>query len=98
MIWPLRNELWPTIPTQCCMACGSAPRRPIDWAATWHQQQLEIEAVVDTGFNGFLTLSHEDILTLDLASAGKRRATLANGAAIALDVYLAQVKWDETAR
>ncbi len=42
------------------------------------QTEEEIEAVVDTGFNGFLTLAPPLIATLDLPSRGRGRAILAD--------------------
>ncbi len=58
----------------------------------------EVEAVLDTGFNGFLTLSKSVIQALGLASAGSRRATLADNSVVALNVYFATVEWLEADR
>ena len=55
--------------------------------------RVEIDVVIDTGFNGFLTLDTSVIQTLQLASAGSRRATLADGSVVALPVYLGNVEW-----
>lgn len=52
-----------------------------------------VEAVIDTGFNGFLTLDTAVIQTLKLLAAGSRRATLADGSVVAVDVYLGNVDW-----
>lgn len=52
-----------------------------------------IESVIDTGFNGFLTLDTAVIQTLKLFCAGSRRASLADGSVVALDVYLGNVDW-----
>ena len=42
-------------------------------------QEREIEAVVDTGFNGFLTLPPALVAELGLTFQGEGWATLANG-------------------
>ncbi len=57
-------------------------------------QSRHIEAVVDTGFNGFLTLPTTLVSELGLPFASIGRATLADGSEIAYDVYGATVLWD----
>jgi clan AA aspartic protease len=57
-------------------------------------QEQEIEAVIDTGFNGFLTLSPAQITALALARLGRGRAILANGSEAIFDIYEATVIWD----
>jgi clan AA aspartic protease len=57
-----------------------------------------VEAVLDTGFNGFLTLARTMVQALRLPLAGTRRATLADGSIVALDVYLAIVQCHEEER
>ena len=57
-------------------------------------QSWNIEAVVDTGFNGFLTLPATLISELGLPFVSIGRATLADGSEIAYDVYGATVLWD----
>lgn len=52
-----------------------------------------IEAVIDTGFNGYLTLPGHLINRLELQMAGNRRATLGDGNAVVLDAYFAKVSW-----
>ncbi len=54
----------------------------------------EVEAVVDTGFNGFLTLPTALITELRLPFASMGRATLADGSEITYDVYGVSVLWD----
>ena len=53
----------------------------------------EVEAVIDTGFNGYLTLPNDLVNRLNLQLAGNRRATLGDGNTVVLDVYLAKVIW-----
>lgn len=56
-------------------------------------QPQQIEAVIDTGYNGYLTLPSHLVRTLQLPFAGHRRGTLADGSITRLDVYLATVVW-----
>lgn len=55
---------------------------------------LEFEAVVDTGFNDFLTLSQSVIEHLQLALAAPMLAELADGNVVETDSYRATVLWD----
>ena len=57
-------------------------------------QTQEIEAVIDTGYNGFLTLPTAMVAELGLPFLGPSRATLANGAVETFDVHDATVLWD----
>jgi clan AA aspartic protease len=58
-----------------------------------NQRKEKVEAVIDTGFNGYLTLPSDLINSLKLQLAGNRRATLGDGNVVILDVYLAKVLW-----
>ena len=49
--------------------------------------------MIDTGYNGYLTLPSRWVTALQLRFAGHRRATLADGSVTVLDVYLASVIW-----
>jgi clan AA aspartic protease len=53
-----------------------------------------IEAVVDTGFSGFLTLPPPLIAALGLPFRRRGRAVLADGSESLFDVYEAAVIWD----
>ena len=57
-------------------------------------QALEVDAVIDTGFNGTLTLPPALITELELPFVGEGRAILANGEEEAFDVYGVTVFWD----
>ncbi len=57
-------------------------------------QQREIEAVIDTAFNGFLTLPPDAIAALGLSRLGLGRVLLADGGEECLDIYEAVVMWD----
>jgi len=62
------------------------------------QQPHDVDAVIDTGFNGFLTLPHALVHTLHLPLAGNRRVMLGDGSTVVLDLYLATVVWDTQPR
>ena len=53
-----------------------------------------VDAVIDTGFSGFLTLPSDIIVTLGLGWEGRDVATLGDGTSCTFDVYLAIVIWD----
>ncbi|MEO1522384.1 MAG: clan AA aspartic protease [Cyanobacteria bacterium J06633_2] len=53
-----------------------------------------VDAVIDTGFSGFLTLPSNIIDALDLTWKGRDVATLGDGASCIFDVYIANVIWD----
>jgi clan AA aspartic protease len=57
------------------------------------QSRVEIKAVVDTGYNGYLTLDGDLVSALQLPFAGHRRGTLADGSIANLEVYIANVSW-----
>ena len=57
-------------------------------------QEREINAVIDTGFNGFLTLPPILITALGLTRLSRGRAILANGAEDIFDIYGVTVLWD----
>ena len=54
----------------------------------------EISAVVDTGFNGFLTLPASLIQELELVWRRRGRAMLADGSDSVFDIYEATATWD----
>jgi clan AA aspartic protease len=53
-----------------------------------------VDAVIDTGFSGFLTLPAEMIVALNLTWKGRDVATLGDGSRCICDVYIATVIWD----
>jgi clan AA aspartic protease len=57
-------------------------------------QAREIEAIVDTGFNGALTLPPRVIAELGLPWHSQSLVMLANGAEEICDVYVASLTWD----
>jgi clan AA aspartic protease len=52
------------------------------------------DAVIDTGFSGFLTLPASIISELDLTWKGRDLATLGDGTSCIFDVYIAIIIWD----
>ncbi|HEV7517210.1 MAG TPA: clan AA aspartic protease [Thermoanaerobaculia bacterium] len=54
-----------------------------------------VEATIDTGYNGFLTLPAPLIRDLTLPFAGAARATLGDGNEVKLDLFLATVVWEK---
>ena len=57
------------------------------------QPPRRVEAIIDTGYNGYVTLPSHLVSALELRFAGHRRGTLADGSVTVLDVYLAAVVW-----
>jgi clan AA aspartic protease len=56
--------------------------------------QQEIEASIDTGFTGFLTLPPGLVQTLGLSWLCRQPGVLADGSVEFFDVYIATVMWD----
>ena len=61
-------------------------------------QEQEIEVVIDTGFDGSLTLPPALIAALGLSWRRRGRALLADGNDSVFDIYEATVLWDGTVR
>ena len=57
-------------------------------------QTRDIEAVIDTGFNGFLTLLPAQVAELGLTRLGQKSLILANGSRDIFDTYGVTVLWD----
>ncbi len=57
-------------------------------------QTREVEAVVDTGFNGYLILPPMLMEDLELPVVGDGEAVLADGSQATFDVYGVTVLWD----
>ena len=57
-------------------------------------ERREIEAVVDTGYNGFLTLPQGLVTELGLVYRDRGRAILADGSEVFFDTYDVAVLWD----
>ncbi|MCZ0938437.1 MAG: hypothetical protein OXJ55_07355 [Caldilineaceae bacterium] len=63
-----------------------------------NQRKVRVEAAIDTGFDGYLTLPKATVNSLALQSAGNRIATLGDGNTVILEVYLAAVIWNDQER
>jgi len=61
-----------------------------------HQQDLE--AIIDTGFTGFLTLPPPIVAALGLSWLCRQPGILADGRVEFFDVYVATVVWDSQPR
>lgn len=61
-------------------------------------QPHDVEVVVDTGFNGFLTLPPSLIAALGLRWLCRQQGQLADGSFQAFDVYVANGDWDDQSR
>ena len=57
-------------------------------------QRQVIDAVIDTGFNGFLTLPSSIITALDLAWNASDIVTLGDGSETLFDLYSVTIIWD----
>jgi clan AA aspartic protease len=57
-------------------------------------QRQVIDAVIDTGFTGFITLPLAVITSLDLKLYGREEGTLGDGSSCIFDVYTGLVIWD----
>jgi clan AA aspartic protease len=56
------------------------------------------EAIIDTGFNGYLTLPPSMIDASGFQRGGETRAVLADGTELALELYFASILWDGALR
>ncbi len=59
-----------------------------------NRQTRLINAVIDTGYTGFLSLSRDIIMALNLPWVGVDRGTLGDGSEVTFEVYAAIVIWD----
>jgi clan AA aspartic protease len=54
----------------------------------------DVDAVIDTGFNGFLTLPPGLITALGVPWLCRQEGLLADGSVLPFDVYVAKVAWN----
>ena len=57
-------------------------------------EEQTVEAIIDTGFTGYLSLPAVLIDRLDLSWAGRGQALLADGSLHVFDMYIGTVMWD----
>jgi clan AA aspartic protease len=55
--------------------------------------ELEIDAIVDTGFSGHLTLPSLLIASMGLRLSGRAQVTLADGSMVLADVFFGTIIW-----
>jgi clan AA aspartic protease len=58
-----------------------------------NKRMLNFRAVIDTGFNDWLTLTSEEIATLGLTFREAVRCLLADGSEIVSRIFTAEVEW-----
>ena len=61
-------------------------------------QTRDIDAVIDTGYNGFLTMPPRLVAELGLTRLGQKSLILANGSRDIFDTYGVTVLWDGQSR
>ena len=61
-------------------------------------RRAKIEAVLDTGFTGYLMLPSDLINHLRLQLIGNRNVILGDGSTVTLDLYRAKVRWHDIER
>jgi clan AA aspartic protease len=59
---------------------------------------IEVTAVVDTGFSGFLTVPFSVLEQLGLSQTDTEEATLADGSVLRFGVYEVTLDWEEEER
>ncbi len=57
-------------------------------------QEYELDAIIDTGFTGFLTLPAAVIASLGFPFAGYQQVILGDGSTQLVEVYTGVVEWD----
>ncbi len=57
-------------------------------------QEVQFEAIIDTGYNGTLSLPPEVIASLAPPARGSRYVILGDGSEVLLNIYRAMVIWD----
>jgi len=63
-----------------------------------NSQRQVIDAVIDTGFTGFLTLPQSVLTTINLRLYRREAGTLGDGSTCIFDVYRGLVIWDGESR
>ncbi|MBW4690231.1 MAG: clan AA aspartic protease [Lyngbya sp. HA4199-MV5] len=57
-------------------------------------QRIVVDAIIDTGYTGYLTLPPSAIASLNLPYRGSEEGILGDGSAQVFDVYSAAIIWD----
>ena len=75
--------------------CQRRPRSDYSIDGHWSEwSKQEIEAIIDTGFTGFLTLPSAIVTTLGLPWLSRQPGILADGSVDIFDVHVGEVVWD----
>lgn len=61
-------------------------------------RSVGLEAAIDTGYNGFLTLPRRLIEEFGLTFVGTAGAALGDGNDVRMDLYVAAVRWENRTR
>ena len=61
-------------------------------------QRRTVDAIVDTGYSGFLTLPPDLLCELSLPPVGRGAASLADGSEVEFDIFRGRVSWDGSLR
>jgi clan AA aspartic protease len=95
---PLRTPLWfpPTITGGMIIGVVTDRREAVIRLRVHGPagQDQEIEAIIDTGFDGWLSLPSSIVAQLGLMWRRRGRALLADGSESVFDIYEATVDWD----
>lgn len=59
-----------------------------------HESSIEVDAIIDTGFTGFLTLPQTTIESLRLRWLGRAHAVLGDGLLHPFEIHVGVVRWD----
>jgi clan AA aspartic protease len=62
------------------------------------ERSADVEAVIDTGFDGHLLLPPSVVSSLSLPRIGSARPTLADGSVVLMTVHVAEVLWHGRSR
>ena len=80
------------------MICGSVNEQLEPWIEfviqDRHGGSHPVHALLDTGFNGYLTLPTSWLRDLGLDCVGQTRVTLADGSEIVSDFFITKARWD----
>jgi clan AA aspartic protease len=58
------------------------------------QPDFSLDFVIDTGFNGYLTLPPQAVNAMNLPPRANTPATLADGSQVLFSIHLATIVWD----
>ena len=78
---------------------GPGRRAFVEIVLTGNQgQSLSIDAILDTGFEGYITLPPDVVSSISLATLAPSTYELADGQSVQFNTYLAMVSWHDRPR